>query len=440
MARLPLLSVIISAVATAATPGSIPTYDRDVAPIVQDHCQQCHRAGEIAPMSLMNYKEVRPYAAAMKEAVALRKMPPWFADPHYGHFANDRALSQPDIDTLVAWVNAGAPEGDAKDLPAPRTFVEGWNIDKPNLVLDMPAPFTVPPSGTIAYQYYIIPSHFERDTWVQMAEVRPGNRAVLHHVIAYIRPPGSKWLANIKPGFAYVPASEEEGDMRDAEFLVGYAPGLPPTLLPEGRAKLIKAGSDIIFEMHYTANGHAATDKTTIGLKLVDDSAVKERVVTMLAADGAIAIPPGDSNYKAEADFKFGSDARIVALMPHMHLRGKDFEYTATYPTGETQTLLKVPHYSFSWQLAYIPTGDLVIPKGTNIHCTAHFDNSKNNPYNPDPTKKITWGQQSWDEMMIGFFDVAIDKHMDQDKLFSPKEKKDEPVKTAEMPKPTPTL
>ena len=382
-------------------------------------------------MSLMNYKEVRPYAAAIKEAVALRKMPPWFADPHYGHFANDRALSQAEIDTLVNWVKAGAPEGDPVDLPAPRTFFEGWNIEKPDLVFEMPTPFSVPASGTIAYQYYLIPARFDKDTWVEMAEVRPGNHAVLHHVIAYIRPPGSKWLAGIKPGVAYVPPSKDEGDMRDAEFLVGYAPGLPPTELPEGRAKLIKAGSDIIFEMHYTANGHAATDQTKIGLKTVDASAVRERVFTMLAANGKFKIPPGDPNYQVEADFSFGADARIVSLLPHMHLRGKDFEYVAKYPTGESQTLLSVPHYSFSWQLVYIPAGDIVVPKGTTIHCTAHFDNSANNPYNPDPTKEITWGQQSWDEMMIGFFDVAIDRDTDPAKLMPPEEKKkDEPEKT----------
>jgi hypothetical protein len=441
MAKMLLLFSFSAAMALAGTPGGTATFNRDIAPIVQQHCQECHRAGEIAPMSLMTYKEVRPYAAAIKEAVALRKMPPWFADPHYGHFANDRGLPQADIDTIVKWVKAGAPEGEAADLPAPRNFLEGWNIAKPDLVMQMPAPFSVPASGTIAYQYYLVPTHFDRDTWVRMAEVRPGNRAVLHHVIAYVRPPGSKWLAGIKPGVAYVPQSKGEGDMRDAEFLVGYAPGLPPTELPEGRAKLIRAGSDIIFEMHYTANGHAATDRTTIGLKTVDASAVKERVLTMLAANGGFAIPPGDPNYKVEADFRFGNDARIVALLPHMHLRGKDFEYVAKYPSGETQTLLKVPHYSFSWQLAYVPAGDIVVPKGTTIHCTAHFDNSANNPYNPDPTRKITWGQQSWDEMMIGFFDVAFDKNMSADKLSAPEEKKgEEPAKSVAISEAKPAL
>ncbi len=441
MARTFILLSFSAVAAFAATHAAVPTngptysptYSKNVAPIIQQHCQECHRAGEIAPMSLTNYREVRPYAAAIKEAVALRKMPPWFADPHYGHFANDRGLSQTDIDTLVSWVKAGAPEGNPADLPAPKSFLDGWNIEKPDLVFEMPAPFNVPASGTIEYQYYLIPTHFDHDTWVQMAEVRPGNHKLLHHVIAYVRPPGSKWLAGIKPGAAYVPASKDEGDMRDAEFLVGYAPGLPPTELPEGRAKLIRAGSDIIFEMHYTANGTPGRDRTMIGLKTVSNDAVKERVLTMLAASSKWEIPPGDPNYKVEADFKFGSDARIVALLPHMHLRGKDFLYVAKYPTGETETLLSVPHYSFSWQLAYVPTGDIVVPKGTTIHCAAHFDNSANNPFNPDPTKKITWGQQSWDEMMIGFFDVAFDKNMDAGKLYPPDDKDDEPGKPARV-------
>ena len=393
-------------------------------PILQEHCQQCHRPGELAPMSLMTYREVRPFAAAIKEAVALKKMPPWFADPNYGHFSNDRSLSQHDIDILVAWAKAGAPEGDAKDLPPPKNFEEGWNIRKPDMVLEMPAAFEVPATGTIEYQYILVPGKFERSTWVQMAEVRPGNRAVLHHVIAFIRPPGSKWLAGIKPGVPYVP-SKEESDMRDAGFLVGYAPGLPPTILPDGRAKLIRAGSDIIFQMHYTTNGHAGTDKTKIGLVFANPQDVKERVYTLAAINRKFVIPPGDSNYQAESEFEVGADTKIVDFLPHMHLRGKDFEYKAIYPTGESQILLRVPNYSFSWQLVYEPQKDIVIPKGTKIHCTAHYDNSANNPNNPDPSKEVRWGDQSWDEMMIGFFDVAFDKHTPVKTLLPP-EKKEE--------------
>ena len=415
--RLTFSFFLSTLVLSAAGSTESPTFNRDVAPILQEHCQTCHRPGEVAPMPLLTYRQTRPFAAAIKEAVSLRKMPPWFADPRYGHFENDRRLSHKDIDTLVAWAKNGAPEGDAKDLPPPRQFIDGWNIEKPDLVLQMPAEFQVPASGTIDYQYILVPGRFERDTWVQMAEVRPGNRALVHHVVAFVRPPGSKWLAGIKPGVPYVPP-KEESDMGNAGFLVGYAPGLPPTALPPGRAKLIRAGSDIIFQMHYTANGKAGTDQTRIGLKFADDSEVKERVLTLTASNHDFTIPPGEANVQVESSFEFGDATRIVSFLPHMHLRGKDFEYQAIYPTGETQTLLKVPNYSFSWQLVYVPSGDIIIPKGTKLHCTAHFDNSANNPANPDPTKTVQWGDQSWDEMMIGFFDVVFDKNADPRKLF----------------------
>jgi hypothetical protein len=424
-ASIPVLVIAALLPRVYAAEGTLtPTYNRDIAPILEQNCQGCHRPGEAAPMSLLTYKQVRPYAAAIKEAVALRKMPPWFADPHVGKFSNDRSLPQSEIDTIVSWVKAGGPEGDPSDTPRPKEFVDGWNIGKPDVVLEMPGTFSVPARGTIEYQYILIPLNFKEDTWVQMAEVRPGDRKVVHHVIAWVRPPGSKWMQGIQSGVAFVPSSKPDEDKkRDADFLVGYAPGMPPGILPDGRAKLIKAGSDIIFEMHYTTNGTAAIDRSRIGLRLAK-APVTERVVTLAAANGDFDIPPGASDYRVDSDFEFGADTKIVNLMPHMHLRGKDFEYTARYPTGETQTLLKVPNYSFSWQLIYYPASDIVIPKGTDLHCTAHFDNSANNPWNPDPSKEVKWGEQSWDEMMIGFFDVAIPKDMDVSKLFVEKKKK----------------
>ena len=411
-----LCPALLFAAATLMAADSVPTYTRDVAPILRANCETCHRAGEAAPMSLRTYKDARPFAAAIKEAVALRKMPPWYADPHYGEFANDRSLSQHDIDVLVTWAKAGAPEGDPSDLPKAASFTDGWNIPNPDLVLEMPAAFSVPATGTVEYQYILVPGKFTEDTWVQMSEVRPGNRAVLHHVIAFVRPPGSKWLKSIQPGIPYIPP-KDESDMKGAEFLVGYAPGMPADSLPDGRAKLIKAGSDIIFQMHYTPNGKAASDRSKIGLSLAKVP-VTERVVTLAASNHNFAIPPGAPDYQVESDFEFGADTKIVSLMPHMHLRGKDFRFTAMYPSGETQTFLKVPNYSFSWQLVYYPTADLVIPKGTKLHCVAHYDNSANNRFNPDPTKEVRYGDQSWEEMMFGFFEVAVDKNMDISKLF----------------------
>jgi hypothetical protein len=397
---------LFSGAAVYAAPLTV-TYSKDVAPILQKNCEQCHRAGEAAPMTFRSYKEVRPYAAAIKEAVLLKKMPPWFADPNFGHFSNDRSMSAQDIKTLVAWVDSGAKEGNPKDLPKPVTYVDGWNIDKPEFQIEMAQDYKIPASGTIDYQHILVKGNFEKDTWISQAEVRPGNRALVHHVIAYVRPPGSKWMQDAVPGVPY-PKNKNEGESGGGgEFLAGYAPGFLPMRLDAGRALMVKAGSDIVLELHYTANGKEGTDRTKIGF-VTAKGPVTERVFVMAAQNGRFAIPAGDPNYQVDAKFQFGGDAKIISFTPHMHLRGKDFEFRATYPTGETETLLKVPHYDFSWQLTYNESKDLVVPKGTVIACTAHYDNSPNNPNNPDPTKVIKFGEQSWDEMMIGFFQVAI--------------------------------
>jgi hypothetical protein len=387
-----------------------PTFSKDVAPIMQQHCQTCHRPGEAAPFSLLSYKDARPWASSIKEAVTLRKMPPWFADPHYGKFSNDRTMPQRDIDTVIAWVNAGAPEGNPKDLPKPLNFINGWNIGNPDLTVTMPAKFEVPASGTIDYQYLLIPMNLKEDKWIKGAEIRPGNRALVHHVIAFVRPPGSTWMKDAQPGVPYQPKKGDSGSGN--EFLVGYAPGAPAVALPDGQAKLIKAGSDIILQLHYTANGKAGADQSSVGL-IYATAPVKQRVYTIAAQNNKFVIPPGDPNYEVKSSFEFGEETHVTALIPHMHLRGKDFLFKATYPTGESQVLLSVPHYDFSWQLNYAPEKDIVMPKGSKIECVAHFDNSANNPNNPDPTKEVRYGDQSWEEMMFGFFDVAIDANKD---------------------------
>lgn len=422
MKLLSMLVCCFSVVASGAT-GSV-TFSKDVAPILQKNCQGCHRPGEAAPMSLRTYQEARPWARAMKQAVLAKKMPPWFADAQYGHFRNDRSLPQKDIDTLVSWVDAGAPEGDPKDLPQPLAFVDGWNIGQPDMVLEMPEPFQVPASGTIEYQYVVLPYKFTEDRWVQMAEVRPGNRAMVHHVIAYIRDGSSKWMRDKKPGELFVPEADANGNRPslNGDLLSGFAPGLPPSILEPGQGRLIKAGSDIVLQLHYTANGHAGEDRTKVGV-IFCKQAPHERVMTLAASNSKFTIPPGDPNYQVDASFELGHDAKLSALLPHMHLRGKDFQYRLVYPTGETETILRVPHYDFGWQLWYQPVSDIVLPKGTQIAATAHFDNSVNNPHNPDSTKAVTWGDQSWEEMMIGFFDVTFPADLDPKQLFPEKKK-----------------
>jgi hypothetical protein len=422
-----IVGLLIAFASTAATNPSPVTFTKDVAPVLEKNCQGCHRPGEAAPFSLLTYEQARPWAKAMKEAVLLKKMPPWFADSHYGKFSNDRSLSQKEIDTLVAWSDAGAPQGDPKDMPPPANFVEGWRIPKPDVVFEMPNTFEVPATGTVEYQYIVVPSGFTEDKWVRFSEARPGNRQLVHHIIAFIREPGSKWLKDAQPGVPFVPKKNKDGEKdeggRAGDFLAGYAPGTMPVELAPGQAKLVKAKSDIVFQMHYTANGHAGTDRSKVGVVFATEPP-KERVFTLAAGKGDFKIPPGDPNYKVDSEFEMGTQVKLISLLPHMHLRGKDFEYRVVYPTGETETILSVPRYSFSWQLSYYPVKPIVLTKGTKIECTAHYDNSPNNPSNPDATKEVAWGDQSWDEMMIGFFDVAFDAKMPLKNLFP--EKKDE--------------
>ena len=402
----------LTALVAATNPPSV-TFTRDVAPVLQKNCQGCHRPGEAAPFSLLTYEQARPWAKAMKEAVRMKKMPPWFADPHYGKFSNDRSLAQKDADILAAWADAGAPEGDPKDLPAPLDFVEGWSIPQPDVVFELPRAYQIPASGTIEYQKVIVPSGFTEDKWVQFAEARPDDRAHVHHMILFIREPDSHWLRDAaKPGeFFVAPKIKDETVDTSAlpsDFLVGYAPGQPPEILPNGQAKLIKAGSDLVLEIHYTTNGKASTDRSKFGLVFAKEPP-KERVLTLSATNGTFKIPPGDANYKVDATFEMGSTVKLASVHPHMHGRGKDFEYRIVYPTGETETVLRVPHYNWHWQLWYNLAQPILLPKGTKIECTAHFDNSPNNPDNADPTKEVTWGDQSWDEMMVGFFNLVFD-------------------------------
>jgi hypothetical protein len=398
--------------AFAATPSSV-TFHKDVLPILQNRCQECHREGEVGPFALMNYQQARPLAKSIKEAVLTKKMPPWFADPQFGHFSNDSSLTKQEIDTISAWVDGGAKEGNPTDAPKPREFFTGWLIGKPDVVLTFPKPIDVPAEGVVEYTYVVVPTGFTEDKWVQLAEARPSSRAVMHHVIAFIRPPGSRWMMDAEPGVPFIPKKGRNAqDQIPPELLVGYAPGLPPTECKPGQAKLVKAGSDLVLQLHYTPNGKATTDQTKIGLTFAKEE-VKERVMTMNAMNVFLKIPPGDANYESKAQTTLKQDVKLVSLMPHMHYRGKDFLYTAVYPTGETQVLLNVPHYDFNWQLGYMEKEQMLLPKGTRIECIAHHDNSVNNKYNPDATKEVRWGDQTWEEMMIGWFDVAFDAKLD---------------------------
>jgi len=408
-----------------------PTFSKDIAPILQSHCQSCHRPGEAAPFSLLTYEQARPWASTMKRAVKQKIMPPWYADPAFGHFSNDRSLSEKEINAIVAWANAGAPEGDPVEVPPPPKFVEGWGIPKPDAVFELPHPYSVPASGMVEYQYVIIPTGFTEDKWVQAAEARPTDRSVVHHIIAFVREPGSNYFKGQKPGVFFEAPPPKQDDKNDtsalpSDFLVGYAPGQPAEILQPGQGKLIKAGSDIVLEVHYTPNGKATTDQTRLGIIFAKEPP-KERVLTLSAVNGTFKIPPQDPNYRVDASFEVPRDVKLVALHPHMHTRGKDFEYRIVFPNGDTQTPLKVPAYNWHWQLWYNLSDPIALPKGTKIECTAHFDNSPNNPENPDPTKTVIWGQQNSDEMMVGFFNLVFDAKLPASDLL-PHAKAETPV------------
>ena len=405
-----------------ATPGLMfgggPTFSKDVLPILQEKCQGCHRPGEIGPMPLATFEQARPWAKAIKADTIARKMPPWFADPHYGKFANDRSLTEAEIKTISAWVDGGSPKGNPADAPPAKKWVEGWNIPTPDVVIDLPVKTRVPAKGEVEYQYILAQPNFKEDVWVQMVEVRPTAPSVVHHAVVFIREPGSKWLrGEIEAGKAWVAppnrrASETFGG--NSEVLTIYTPGMVPDVWQPGVAKKIPAGSELIFQMHYTANGKETVDKTKIGLVFAKEPPT-ERVITSAAVNTMFAIPPGDGNFRVDGKAQpHGHPGKLISFFPHMHLRGKAFEYRLIQPSGEVETLLRVPRYDFNWQLSYKAEKPIALVPGSRIEATAWFDNSANNPANPDPKATVRWGEQSWEEMMIGFYDIAVDVKYDR--------------------------
>lgn len=417
--------LLLSALAVLAAPGGKPTFYKDVLPILQNRCQECHRAGEIAPMAFGTYKEVRPWAKSIRESVRTRRMPPWFADPHHGAFSNDRSLSPVEIETLTTWAENGALEGKSNDQPPPKQWTGGWSIpQKPDLVVQMPAAFQVPAQGTIDYQYVVVPTGLTDDRWVRMVEARPSDRSVVHHAVIFVREPGNSWLRNeAKPGVPFVPPrttadGKPRGDIDGygSEFLTVYT----PDVFKPGQARLIKAGSDLVFQLHYTANGKASEDRTSVGLVFADEPPA-ERIITISAANTKFVIPPGEGNYRVPARFSIPNGGTLLSFFPHMHVRGKGFEWKLTQPGEPEQMLLKVNNYNFNWQLTYRLQQPIQLKPGAQMEIAGFFDNSPNNPHNPDAKAEVRWGEQSWEEMMVGFFDVAVPVDMDRRSFFRPR-------------------
>jgi mono/diheme cytochrome c family protein len=358
-------------------------YSKHVAPLMQKHCQACHRPDQAAPFSLLTYDDARKHARMIREVVAQRRMPPWHADPRHGKFANARRLTAEEIGTVSDWVAAGAPRGDDKDLPKPIEWPTGWKLGKPDMVFQMPEEFEVPATGTLPYKNWIIDTKFTEDRWVQTAEARPGASSVVHHVVVYI----------LKPG---------ETRTRSFNVLVGWAPGDLGLVCPPDTALRLPKGCRLRFEMHYTPTGKATKDRSSVGLRFAKKPPRFEMYMHEFA-NLNITVPPNDPHYKAEATLRLPADARLLSLVPHMHWRGKDYRYEVIFPGGKRQTILSVPRWDFNWQNVYRFAEPVKLPKGSRVHAVAHWDNSRNNPLNPAPEKKVRFGLQTWDEMMVGW-------------------------------------
>jgi hypothetical protein len=400
-----------------------PTFYRDVLPILQKHCQTCHRPGEIAPMPLVTYEQARPWARQIRDQVKSRRMPPWFADPCCGQFANDPSLSEAEIATLSEWAESRTA-GERKDAPAPVNWTPGWNIPSPDQVLAMPKAVAIPAGGDVEYTYEIVPTNFAEDKWVQMSEVRPGARQYVHHAVVYVRPPGSSWLRGAPVGQPFTasslkdPALQHQAHETTSDLLLVYAPGSSPDQWPDGLAKFIPAHSDLVFQMHYTTNGQAGEDQSSLGL-VFSHKPPSQRVLSLQLANDhdPVPIPPNADNYRVEVRGTLPNDATLLSLFPHMHLRGKRFEYNLVRPEHRKETLLRV-NYDFYWQLSYRLAEPRLLPAGTELQAVAWYDNSANNPHNPDPNSPVRWGEQTYNEMMVGFFDVAVPAAMSKQQFF----------------------
>jgi hypothetical protein len=446
-----IASVTALAADTSSSPASV-TFSKDVLPILQKNCQTCHRPGQIAPMSFLTYQATRPWAKAMKAAVAARNMPPWFADPHFGPYLNDRSLKQGEIDTIAKWADNGAPEGDPKDAPPPVEWAEGWVI-QPDIIVDGPVTDIPahPKNNVVEWITVVIPSGFTKDTWVTSVQIKPEYPAVTHHICTgyaahqpHVKYGLGVWMdkARDEDGSA-IPAqgltfgvlprdvngldADSAAIMRESASPGGgaqdcYLPGnLAADYRPLHAAKLVPAGSDIVFVVHYNPNGTAVTDHVKIGFTVAKEPPQRRYVSLLISAPPdpkQFAIPPNDPNWQSpHAEATFLEDAELVYMMPHMHVRGKDTTWTIEYPDGRKEVVLDVPHYDFNWQLGY--DSSIRVPKGAKLRVDAHFDNSVNNKFNPNPNKTVYYGQMTWEEMMSPFFGVVVDRDADEGKLIT---------------------
>jgi hypothetical protein len=432
----------------AAAPPAAPTFNKDILPIFQKNCQECHRPGAIAPMSFMTYGESRPYARAIAKAVVARTMPPWFADPTVGHFKNSRFLSEAEISTITLWAENGAIEGDAKDKPGPVEFADGWTIGKPDIIITMPKDIDIPATGVIDQGNVLVTVRFDKDMWVKAAEVRPGNPKIVHHMKAWIRPPNSSWMKDAPEGVLYnpprgaqgfdgvapqPPAPSATGYMPAQDILAKYNPGVEGQQFTTGSAaKFIAAGSDIVFESHYTASGKPEKDRSSVGIVLADGPPPQRHLTTTAISERNFEIPAGAPNHEIRGETVVNEPAKLVWVQPHMHYRAVNFEMKLVYPSGEEKLVLRVPNYRFDWQVGYELAEPIDLPKGTKVMTVAHYDNSRANKFNPDPTVNVKYGAQSWDEMHVSFVGILIDAKTNPARTFGADRRRPAPAAVPE--------
>jgi len=404
--RVAQLTAVATAIALAAHlpaplhgAAAAPTFSKDVAPIFYKHCVECHRANGMAPMSIVTFDEARPWARAIKQKVVSREMPPWGADPTIGTFANDISLSSDDIATITAWVDAGGAEGSKADLPKAPVFYEGWSIGKPDYVFKMPVPVTVPADGALSYTFVTIPTNLKQDIWIRGVELKPSDRRVVHHIVSHLV---SGTPTDLAPKPVRDPALTEIGSVGS------MVPGQLYDLFDAGVARKIPAGSSIVLQMHYTTIGQRVVDQTEVGVLLASGppSSLKQ-IRGGQTSNTTFVIPPGNPNYEVVAKTVMQSNTHLSALLPHMHTRGKDVTFKAVYPDGKEELLLRIPKYDFNWQISYKLAEPKPLPRGTTLEVIAHFDNSPANRFNPDPTAEVRWGDQIWEEMLVGYYNTV---------------------------------
>lgn len=379
-------------IAPAAAAANI-TYCQQISRVLQRHCLECHRAGEIGPFAMESYEDVVGWADTMLEVIDNGRMPPWHADPAYGHFTNARQMPAADRQLLQDWVAAGMPQGDPADLPEPVKFPDGWQLPRePDAVLSMQRPYAIPAEGTVEYQYFVVDPGWQEDRWVTAAQVIPGNRSVVHHAIVFIRPPDGTPLRGIG-------------------WLTAYVPGQRTVAMPSGHARRVPAGSKLVFQMHYTTNGSPQEDRSQVGVLFGQPADITHEVITLIGIDQEFEIPPHAAAHAVNGEVRrFPRDGRLLAVAPHMHLRGKGFELFAERG-DQSETLLRVPNYDFNWQHSYEFAKPLELADIDRLKFTVTFDNSAGNPFNPDPTQWVNWGDQTWEEMAVAFFEVAEPRH-----------------------------